>query len=163
VSIAVVITAAGASGGGEIRNAADMAVQLEPLLGGWARVFFSAGLLAAGLSSAVTAPLAAAYATTGTLGWDASIRGRGARAVWGVVLVVGALFAAVGLRPVPLILFAQVANGLLLPAVAVFLLLAVNDRARMGRWANARWMNVIGSGVVLVVLGLAFTTVLRIL
>lgn len=163
VSMAVVITAAGASVGGEIRSAADMAVQLEPLLGGWARVVFSVGLLAAGLSSAVTAPLAAAYATTGTLGWDASIRGIGARAVWGVVLVVGALFAAVGLRPVPLILFAQVANGLLLPAVAVFLLLAVNDRARMGRWANARWMNVIGCGVVLVVLGLAVTTVLRIL
>ena len=78
-------------------------------------------------------------------------------------ITIGVLFAAAGLRPVPLILFAQVANGLLLPAVAVFLLLAVNDRARMGRWANARWMNVVGSGVVLVVLGLAVSTLLRIL
>ena len=52
-----------------IGNAADMAVQLEPLLGPWARVFFAAGLLAAGLTSAITAPLAAAYATAGALGW----------------------------------------------------------------------------------------------
>ncbi len=163
VSMAIVVTAAGATGGAQISTAADMAVQLEPLLGGWARVFFAAGLLAAGLSSAVTAPLAAAYAVTGTLGWDPSIRGVPARAVWLVVLGIGAIFAAAGFRPVSLILFAQVANGLMLPAVALFLLIVVNDRTRMGRWVNGRWMNVAGFAVVLVALGLAVRTLLRVL
>jgi len=163
VSMAIVVTAAGGARGAPIGNAADMAVQLEPLLGGWARAFFGAGLLAAGLSSAVTAPLAAAYAAAGTLGWDPSIRGGRPRAIWIGVLGIGAVFAAAGFRPVPLILFAQVANGLLLPAVALFLLVVVNDRERMGRWANGRWMNVAGIVVLLVALGLAVTTLVRVL
>jgi hypothetical protein len=62
------------------------------------------------------------------------------RAVWGAVLLAGVPFAIAGTRPtiplgfgeVSVIVFAQVANGILLPAIAVFLLLAVNDRRRMG-------------------------------
>ncbi len=154
VSMAVVVTASGAIHGGEIENAADMAVQLEPLLGSWARGFFAVGLLAAGLTSAVTAPLAAAYATAGVLGWERDVRGPRFRAVWMTVLLVGTVFAVVGLRPVPAILFAQVANGVLLPAVAAFLYLSVNDRSRMGDSANGLWMNLAGGLVVLVALGL---------
>jgi manganese transport protein len=163
VSMAIVVTAAAAARGAPIGNAADMAVQLEPLLGGWARAFFGAGLIAAGLSSAVTAPLAAAYAAAGTLGWDPSIRSGRPRAIWIGVLGIGAAFAAAGFRPVPLILFAQVANGLLLPAVALFLLVVVNDQQRMGRWANGRWMNFAGIVVLLVTLGLAVRTLVRVL
>jgi manganese transport protein len=163
VSMAIVVTAAGGARGTPIGDAGDMAVQLEPLLGGWARAFFGTGLLAAGLSSAVTAPLAAAYAAAGTLGWDPSIRDRRPRAIWIGVLGIGAALAAAGFRPVPLILFAQVANGLLLPAVATFLLVVVNDGERMGRWANGRWMNVAGGVVLLVTLGLAVRTLARVL
>ena len=64
---------------------------------------------------------------------------------------------------VTVILFAQVANGLLLPAIALFLLLAVNDRARMGRWVNGRWMNLAGILVLLITLGLAARTLLGVL
>ena len=152
-SMAVVVTAA-AAGAGEVSDAADMAVQLEPLLGGWARAFFAVGLLAAGVTSAVTAPLAAAWAAAGVLGWERDLASPGIRAVWGAVLGTGALFAAAGARPVPAILFAQVANGVLLPAVAVFLLVAVNDGERMGRWRNGPWLNAAGGVVVLVALAL---------
>lgn len=149
VSMAVVVTAA-AAGAGEVANAADMAVQLEPLLGDWAGAFFGVGLFAAGMSSAVTAPLAAAYATAGVMGWERDLRDPGFRAVWVAVLVIGLLFAVAGVRPVPAILFAQVANGILLPAVAFFLLLTVNDVGRMGRWTNRPWINVLGAAVILV-------------
>jgi len=155
VSMAIVATSAAAlAGGGEVASAADMAVQLEPVLGAWARVFFAAGLLAAGLTSAITAPLAAAYATAGALGWARDLRDRKVRAVWMLVLGAGTLFAAAGIRPVPAILFAQVANGVLLPAVAIFLLLAVNDRRRMGEWRNGPIANVVGAAVVLIAIGL---------
>jgi manganese transport protein len=165
VSMAVVMTAAGALGGGgaPIASAADMAVQLEPLLGTWARVFFAAGLLAAGLTSAITAPLAAAYATAGALGWPRDLKGPRMRAVWLFVLLTGAGFATAGVRPVPAILFAQVANGLLLPAIAVFLLIAVNDRARMGEWRNGPVRNALGTVVVLLTLGLGGWAVWRVL
>lgn len=157
-SMAVVVTAAAATGG-EISDAADMAVQLEPILGSWARIFFSAGLLAAGLTSAVTAPLAAAWAAAGVLGWEADLTSGRVRAVWIVVLASGAVFSAAGVRPVPAILFAQVANGVLLPAVAGFLLLAANDAGRMGRWRNGALLNVAGAAVVLVALALGVRAV----
>ncbi|MFB6368492.1 MAG: NRAMP family divalent metal transporter, partial [Gemmatimonadota bacterium] len=150
VSMAVVVSAAAAGSVGEVSSAADMAVQLEPLLGPWAGAFFAVGLFAAGMSSAVTAPLAAAYATAGVLGWERDLKGTRFRAVWILVLGAGLGFALAGIRPVPAILFAQVANGILLPAVALFLVLTVNDRDRMGEWTNAPWLNVAGALVILV-------------
>lgn len=161
VSMAVVVTSASAVGG-EVTSAADMAVQLEPLLGTWARAFFAVGLLAAGLSSAITAPLAAAYAARGTLGWEGGLDGTRFRAVWILVLATGAGFAAAGLRPVPVILFAQAANGLLLPAVAVFLLVAANDRGRMGERRNGRWQNALAAVVLLVAVGLGVRALLAV-
>ena len=157
-SMAVVVTAA-AAGPGTVSDAGDMAVQLEPLLGSWARAFFAAGLLAAGLTSAVTAPLAAAWAAAGALGWEPDLSAPRLRLVWGLVIVAGAGFAAAGVRPVPAILFAQVANGLLLPAVAGFLLLVANDRSRMGRWRNGLALNLAGAGVLLVTVVLGWRAV----
>lgn len=155
VSMAIVATSAAmAARDTEIMNAADMAIQLEPLLGAWARWFFAAGLLAAGLTSAITAPLAAAYATAGALGWPRDLKDVRLRWVWMLVLAAGIVFAGLGVRPVPAILFAQVANGILLPAIAVFLLLAVNDRRWMGDRVNGVWANVAGGVVVLVALAL---------
>src|SRR5690606_6429983 len=125
---------------------------LEPLLGEWARMFFAAGLLAAGLTSAITAPLAAAYATAGALGWSRDLKDRRVRAVWMIVLGAGLVFSATGVRPVPAILLARMANGVLRPAVGVFLLGAANDRARRGAHANGIGLNVLGGAVVRVTL-----------
>jgi manganese transport protein len=152
VSMAIVATSAAALGGSgmTIASAGDMAAQLEPVLGVWARDFFAAGLLAAGFTSTITAPLAAAWATAGALGWRRDLRDGRVRAVWILVLASGAFFAAAGVRPVPAILFAQVANGVLLPAIAIFLLLAVNDTRRMGRFRNGPLLNLLGGIVVIV-------------
>jgi manganese transport protein len=154
VSSAIVITAAAALEGGEIRSAADMATQLEPLLGAWAGAAFTLGFAAAGISSAVTAPLAAAYAVLDVMGLGRRITSSTARAVFGGTLLIGAVVALLGTRPVPLILLAQVLNGLVLPIIAVVLLIAMNDR-RLGDDANRTWANLVGGVVVLlcVVLG----------
>ncbi len=159
VSVAILVTSAGtlysvgATGAG-VESAADMARALEPVLGSWARVVFAVGLFAAGMTSAVTAPLAAALATAGALGWEVDLRSPRLRAVWATVLGVGLVFVAFGGRPVPMILFAQAANGILLPVVAIFLLVAVNDRARMGDDANGILPNLLGGVAVLIATGL---------
>ncbi|MHB1168212.1 MAG: Nramp family divalent metal transporter [Longimicrobiales bacterium] len=162
VTAAIVVTSAAvlSQGGGSVTGAADMAAQLEPLLGRWARLFFATGLLAAGLTSAITAPLAAAYAAAGALGWPRDLRDRRLRMVWGAVILTGATFALSGVRPVPAILFAQVANGVLLPAIAVFLLIAAND-PHMGRWRNGVFANTVGGLVVLITLVLGGWAVWR--
>ncbi len=72
ISIAIVITSATAEALSHqpVQNASDLARQLEPLLGEWAKSFMGIGLFAAGITSAVTAPLAAAYTARGLLGWE---------------------------------------------------------------------------------------------
>lgn len=162
VSMAIVLTAAGTIHGGEggVESAADMARQLEPLLGPWAGAFFAVGLLAAGMTSSVTAPLAAAWATAGALGWRTDLTAPGVRVVWLVVLGTGMVLAGLGVRPVEAILFAQAANGILLPCVAVFLLLAVNDGRWMGDLRNGRVANVVGLGVTAVALALGIRGIL---
>ncbi len=99
-----------------------MAVQLEPLLGTSAKYIFALGLFAGGLTSAITAPLAAAYAVCGAMGWSQGLRSPQFKVVWATVLLCGTVFAAIGTKPITAIVFAQVANGFLLPVVAIFLL-----------------------------------------
>ncbi len=132
----------------------SMAVQLQPLLGDAAKYAFALGLFAGGLTSAITAPLAAAYAVCGAMGWPQGLSHKRFRAVWGAVLLTGTLFAAVGTKPLTAILFAQVANGFLLPIVAIFLLLVMNRRELLGKYCNGPLANALGALVVLVTAGL---------
>lgn len=143
ISMAIVVTSAPLAGGdGQVRNLADMASQLEPLLGQWAGAFLGLGLFAAGISSAITAPLAAAYAANGILGWNADLKDRRFRAVWMGILAIGVGFATAGASPVAVIRFAQAANGVLLPLVVVFLVAVMNRSSLLGAHVNPLWRNV---------------------
>ncbi len=162
ITSAVLITAAAAfTRGTEISSAAAMAEQLEPLLGPTAKYFFAIGLLAAGLTSTVTAPLAAAFATQGALGWEQNIRSWKFRAVWVSVLIVGSVLAAWGGSPVQLIVFAQALNGVLLPIVAIFLLVVMNRNDVLRGHTNGILANVLGGIVTLFVTALGIYTVLN--
>jgi len=160
VSIAVLVTAASLPAALHVSNAGDMAQALEPILGRWAGVFFACGLLAAGLSSAVTAPLAAAFATCGVLGWSTDLRSTRARGVWVPVLLVGIVFSLIAVRPIAAIIFAQAANGLLLPIIAAFLLYVANDRSRLGTHANGLLSNALGGTMVVVAAALGIRSLL---
>ncbi|SMO54696.1 NRAMP (natural resistance-associated macrophage protein) metal ion transporters [Gracilimonas mengyeensis] len=157
ISMCIVITsAAAATDGSEVSSAADMAAQLEPLLGSWAKDYMGIGLFAAGITSAITAPLAAAYATSGILGWNARLSDIRFRLVWMAVLVVGVLFSAFSIDPVRLIEFAQVANGITLPVIAIFLLYIMNEPLLLGPSRNSLRHNIFGVIVILVALLIGF-------
>lgn len=97
---------------------------------GWAGGLFGWGLFAAGFTSAITAPLASAITIKTIFGNDSpqwQPKGRAYRLVWVSVMLFGASFGLAGVKPIPVILLAQAANGLLLPLVSVFLFLVVND------------------------------------
>jgi Mn2+/Fe2+ NRAMP family transporter len=163
ITLAVMSTSAAAFFGGQGDfSAATMAQQLEPLLGPAARYFFALGLFAAGLSSAVTAPLAAAYAVCGAMDWDRGLHAGRFRLVWLAVLICGTFFAVLGVKPLTAILFAQAANGFLLPIAALFLLLVVNRREVLGEYCNGPLANLLGAIVVLVTLGLGGLKVLQV-
>lgn len=165
ITLAVVITAASFfAKGTAIESAAGMAEQLEPLLGRWAQGFFAAGLMAAGLTSAITAPLAAAYATAGALGWKPDLRSARFRAIWAIIVVVGLLLATFsGKSPVRVIIFAQAANGIILPVIAVFLLIVVNRRTLLREYTNGALANLLGVVVILTAAGLGAFALWRVL
>ncbi|GHD32831.1 Nramp family divalent metal transporter [Parahalioglobus pacificus] len=151
ITLAIVSTAATAFFQGDAEfTGKTLGSQLEPLLGPWARYVFAAGLFAGGLTSAITAPLAAGYAVCGALGVGTDLRHPVFRGVWLTVLVIGTVFAAIGTKPLTAILFAQVANGFLLPFVAVFLLIVMNRRDLLGEHINGALANALGVIVVLV-------------
>lgn len=165
ISMAVVTTAAYAFFQREmgISNAADMAIQLEPLLGSMAKTAMAIGLFGAGMSSAITAPLATAYALQGMCGWKGGLKQARFRLIWISTLLTGVVFSSMGFQPVSAILFAQVANGIMLPFVAVFLLYAANSRRLLGDQVNSWKANMAGGLVIAITLVLGFRGVTKIL
>lgn len=137
---AMILLAGTAVQGGFSFEAVAAAMRRE--LGPAGGVLFGAGLFAAGFTSAITAPYAAALTAAGLLGAPDSSRwqpgGPAFRLVWLLVLCTGAAFAAADIRPVPAIILAQGLNGLLLPLAAALLILLLS---RMPRHAHTPLLN----------------------
>ena len=162
VSISIIISAA-ANQSIEVLNAVDLAESLKPLYGNLAKYLLSIGLFAAGITSAITAPLAAAYVVRGCLGWKTDRKDKRFKWVWGIVLLLGVVFSTIGFKPIEIIKFAQIANGLLLPIIAGILLWMVNQKSILKDHVNAKLQNVIGFVIVLFALFLGLKGILSVL
>jgi Mn2+/Fe2+ NRAMP family transporter len=156
ISIGVLVVGSALGGGLEFERLASL---LDDRLGRGAGSSLALGLFAAGFTSAITAPLAAALASRSLLG--GSDRDRWSplswrfRLVWLGVLAAGMACGIADVRPVPVIILAQAFNGLLLPFVAVFLWVAMNDRDLLGEdGINNGWQNLLMGAVVVVSVGL---------
>lgn len=143
VSMSIIISAASIQTQ-DINNAADLAKGLEPLFGSFAKYFLAIGLFAAGITSAITAPLAAAFVATGCLGWSTNMRSNRFRAVWMLVLLIGIVSASSGIKSIEIIKFAQVTNGILLPVIAGFLIWIMNKKSILGIHVNNTKQNIFG-------------------
>ncbi|MBM7501442.1 NRAMP (natural resistance-associated macrophage protein)-like metal ion transporter [Brachybacterium muris] len=157
ITLAVMATAFGGMfvHGISAETGTDLAKALEPLLGDAAGWVFAIGLFCAGFTSALAGPLGAAYAICGVLGLSTDMKSWSFRLVWILVLAVGAIIALTGFEPVSIIIIAQAANGLLLPIIAIFLLITMNNKELLGKHANGIVSNVVGVLITLVVIGLA--------
>ena len=149
ISIAILSTAAAAFFGREqsISSAADLAQSLQPLAGDAAVWLMAGGLLAAGVSSAITAPLAAAFALNGLI----PLTKVQFRACWLTIILIGVGLSSAGIKPLEVIWFAQVANGILLPVISLTLLFAVNSSI-MGEYRNTLRQNIVATVVWLLTL-----------
>ncbi len=156
ISMTIVVTSATVLFGKDISGMNEMAVQLEPLLGSGAKYALALGLFCAGISSAITAPLAAAYTAQGIFGWIPDFKGWKFRVVWGVILTLGTVFSMIGFKPIQVIQVAQVANGVLLPVVVFFLVYLCNTKALLDRFVNTWLQNVLAIVVILISLVVSF-------
>ena len=146
VSMSIIVAAASIQGD-QVTDVMGLAKGLEPLYGNNARYFMGIGLFAAGITSAITAPLAAAYVVNSCFGWQASLKDYRFRAIWMVILFLGVISLSFGITPIQIIKFAQIANGILLPIIAVFLLWVVNQTNVLGSFKNNRFQNILGFAI----------------
>lgn len=159
------------TGHGDIHDAGDAAKALQPLAGPAASALFAVGLVNASIFAACILPLSTAYCVCEGLGLESGINKTFKEApsfywLYTGLIVLGAL-AVVLLnedQQVPIILLSQVANGILLPLVVVFMLQLTNREDIMGKYKNGRVFNVIAwvTCVVMIVLTalLAITTLM---
>ncbi|MFD2036179.1 Nramp family divalent metal transporter [Belliella marina] len=161
VSMAIVITAASGEAL-DVNSAADLALGLEGLLGNYAKYFMAFGLFAAGVTSAITAPLAGALVVSGCFGWSTDIKSRSMRFSIIFILGLGLVFSSLGIKPVQLITWAQVANGILLPLLSVYILWIVNKKSVMKSHVNSSRLNIIGGLIWLITLILGSWSVYKV-
>jgi len=162
VSMAIIVCAA-ASGINSIEDAGDLAAGLEPLFGSWAGIFLALGLLAAGITSSITAPLAAAYVVNGCMGWEGGMQSSRFKAVWMIIIILGVIFSSLGIKPVEIIKFAQIANGLVLPIIAIFLFWIVNRESVLGKYKNNLSQNIIGFIVIALAVFLGVKSIVNVI
>jgi NRAMP (natural resistance-associated macrophage protein)-like metal ion transporter len=156
------------SGGREINSAADAALALKPLAGNAAAALFAFGLVNASLFAASILPLATAYTVCEGLGFESGINKRPHEApafysLYTGLIILGGL-AVLVLREsmqVPIILFSQVANGILLPFVLIFMLRLCNREDLMGPYRNTRTFNIIAWTTCAVIMILTLLLLIR--
>ena len=146
------------AGNRDITDAAQAAVALKPFAGQFASLLFAVGLINASLLSAAILPLATAYNICEGVGFESGVDRRFSEApiFYGLYTLLIACGAGVVLIPrlplVKIILWSQVANGILLPFVLVFMLILVNRTRVMGEYKNRFTGNAIAWSTAVVIL-----------
>lgn len=162
VSMSIIISASN-SNLTTVNNVMDLAEGLVPLYGNAAKYFMAIGLFAAGITSAITAPLAAAYVVKGIFGWDDNLQSKKFRAVWMFILFLGILFSLLHIQPIEIIKFAQITNGILLPVISGFLLWIMNKKQVLGKYTNNLTQNVLGFIILGLTIFLGLKTIIKVI
>ena len=139
---AIVVTAASAYyfKSVNINSPSDLSMQLAPLFGNMAKWLFGIGLFSAGLTSAITAPYAAAWTAKGL--FNLKENGPGFKSVYTGVIGTGIILSLIKIKPLQLIILAQIANALLIPIVSIFVFYLLNSE-ESGEYKNSIVMNIL--------------------
>ena len=149
-----------------IESGADAAQALRPLAGEYAYLLFAVGLFNASLFAASILPISTAYAVCEGLGLESGLDKRFEEApafywLYTALIVLGAGVVLVPRFPLfRVMVLSQVANGVLLPFVLIFVLLLINDSELMGKYTNSRWYNIAAWLTVAVMISLTIAMVI---
>jgi NRAMP (natural resistance-associated macrophage protein)-like metal ion transporter len=147
--------------GVEINAAKDAALALKPFAGNLASQVFAFGLFIASIFSATILPLATAFFVCEAFGFEAGIDKKWDEAkefyiLYTGILVVSALIILIPKAPlIPITLWSQVINGILLPVVLISMMVLVNKKKIMGMYVNGKTTNIIGWSAVVILVALS--------
>jgi manganese transport protein len=154
VNAAILIMAAAAffGTGSRVLSVEDAYMTLTPLFGVAAGVVFALTLLASGLSSSTTGVLAGQALMEGLLGTKVNPWFR--RIVVRVINVVPTMAALyVGLNPLDMLVYSQVALSLLIPVPLIPVIYLSSSRAVMGEFVNRRLTTALAVAFACTILG----------
>lgn len=154
ISLAVLVVAANLTSSGDF---AEIAVFLKGQLGDWAFYFMGYGLFAAGITSSLTSPMAAAIISK-----EIFNKKNAYGVTWLVVISFGLIFGLMDIKPLPVIIAAQALNVFVLPSVAMMVILLVNDSRYIKKeHLNNEFQNILALCVLDLVLMLALHGLLK--
>lgn len=160
ITAAVVVTSGTLMRGHVIQSAADLSIQLEPLLGSWAKAFMSIGLFSAGLSSAIASPLGASYTLAGLLGWEYDNTDKRFKYTNLIIAIIGIVVGSIGFNPMSILLVAQALNGLILPIAAIYVVIIASSVKQLKEYRNSKLLILLGSIVCLITIFLGAYSVI---
>jgi len=150
----------------QINEAKDAALSLKPLAGNFASQVFAFGLFIASIFSATILPLATAFFVCEAFGFEAGLdkkwdEAREFYVLYTGILVISAVIILIPNAPlIPISLWSQVVNGLLLPVVLVSMIILINKKKIMGVHINKPVTNIIGWSTVVILVGLSVTLII---
>jgi manganese transport protein len=153
----IITTSAVLFGSGTIVNSPLVySKSLEPVLGSWARIFGSTGLVFAGLSSAIATPYMTGVIFGRVFKWNKNNDYR-PKLIAAIAVLIGTGFAMFGARPTSIIVFAQATSGIFLPFISILFVIAAN-KSFLGKFKNTLTQNLLSGLSVVVTFGLGMWT-----
>ena len=144
-----------------VRGAADVAAALGPFAGNYASFLFAFGFLNAALFAASILPLSTAHYVCEALGFEAGVSNSFREApifhgmYAGIIILAVILMSLPGVPYLSILFLSQVANGILIPFVLIYMLVIANDRKIMGEYVNTRTFNIIAWATVIIAVTLS--------
>lgn len=133
-----------------INNASDAAEALRPLAGAFAAHLFAFGLFIASIFAATILPLATSFYICEAFGFESGIDKKMKEApefytIFTSIITISVLIILIPNAPlIPITIWSQVLNGILLPVVLVSMMIIVNKTEIMGNYVNNGIKNTIG-------------------
>ena len=154
ISTLMIITSAAALHpfGIKVNSAADMALQLEALFGGYSKVIFSLGLCAAAFSSLMVNAVMGGGLLADGLGLGHSMNEKVPRIFTSVILFTGMIVAVLFRgNVIYALIMAQASSILAVPLIALGMYLILNKKKVMGKYKNTTFQNVMAiAGFILI-------------
>ena len=152
ISIAILVVGSGVHTPFDFKK---LSVLLQERLGGWANYLLGFGLFAAGFTSSISAPMAAVITMKSIFPNHSKIWKRNSllyNSIWMSVMMFGVVFGFLNVKPIPVIIFAQASNGIILPFICLFLLiLAISAAEKQSAMKFKPWLLILAITVGLIV------------
>lgn len=166
ICMVIIITSAAVlePAGITVNSAVEMAMQLEPLLGSFAKWMFLFGLWAGSFSSFIVNAMIGGTFLADGLGLGSSLNSLWSKIFASLIMILGTTATAMlGENPIQLLVITQATTIFGVPLIALFMIILSNDHRMMGEYRSGFITNAIGSVAVLWLIYLSYRQFLDIL